>query len=109
MKLRNGSLKDYVPNHYYLGYLLVNYGREKYGADFWTKVTQNASAYKGLFYPFQKAVKKYAGINYTSFYKDAFAYYKKLNSDTQLNGASPTLRSGQAPTLRSEHAPTLLS
>ena len=24
MKLRNGSLKDYVPNHYYLGYLLVN-------------------------------------------------------------------------------------
>ncbi|HSU26766.1 MAG TPA: hypothetical protein VLJ68_00170, partial [Chitinophagaceae bacterium] len=43
MKLRNGSYKDYVPNHYYLGYLLVNYGREKYGADFWTRVTQDAS------------------------------------------------------------------
>ena len=24
MKLRNGSLKDYVPNHYHLGYLMVN-------------------------------------------------------------------------------------
>ena len=34
MKLRNGSLKDYVPDHYNLGYLLVNYGYEKYGLDF---------------------------------------------------------------------------
>lgn len=92
MKLRNGSFKDYVPNHYYLGYLLVNYGREKYGADFWTKVTHDASAYKGLFYPFQRAIKKYAGVEYKAFYKQAFDYYKsfpgKLNSDMQLNGAS---------------------
>src|SRR5436190_22574258 len=75
MKLRNGSLKDYVPNHYYLGYLLVNYGREKYGLDFWTKVTHDASAYKGLFYPFQSAIKRYAGIDYKTFYNDAFNYY----------------------------------
>jgi hypothetical protein len=87
MKLRNGSLKDYVPNHYYLGYLLVNYGREKYGPDFWTKVTHDASAYKGLFYPFQSAIKRFAGIDYKTFYNEAFAYYKKLNSDMQLNGA----------------------
>lgn len=88
MKLRNGSLKDYVPNHYYLGYLLVNYGREKYGADFWTKVTHDASAYKGLFYPFQTAIKKYTGINYKAFYSNAFDYYKKLGGDIQLNRAS---------------------
>jgi len=77
MKLRNGSLKDYVPNHYNLGYLLVNYGREKYGADFWTKVTTDASAYKGLLYPFQKAIKKYAGIDYKTFREQAFDSYKK--------------------------------
>ncbi|MEO8405158.1 MAG: hypothetical protein ABI480_11195 [Chitinophagaceae bacterium] len=77
MKLRNGSLKDYVPNHYNLGYLLVNYGREKYGLDFWEKVTADASAYKGLFYPFQKAVKKYAGVDYETFRNNAFDYYKK--------------------------------
>ncbi len=77
MKLRNGSLKDYVPNHYYLGYLLVNYGREKYGMDFWTKVTKDASAYKGLFCPFQKAVKKYAGIDYKTFLEQAFAFYQQ--------------------------------
>ncbi|HEV7780725.1 MAG TPA: hypothetical protein VGO58_05640 [Chitinophagaceae bacterium] len=76
MKLRNGSYKDYVPNHYYLGYLLVNYGRERYGADFWTKVTKDASAYNGLFYPFQKAVKKYAGVDYKKFREQAFSFYK---------------------------------
>ena len=77
MKLRNGSLKDYVPNHYNLGYLLVNYGREKYGDDFWTKVTRDASAYKGLFYPFQTAIKKYAGVDYKTFREQAFEFYKK--------------------------------
>lgn len=76
MKLRNGSFKDYVPNHYYLGYLLVNYGRTKYGADFWTKVTTDASAFKGLLYPFQVAIKKYAGVDYKTFREEAFAFYK---------------------------------
>ena len=96
MKLRNGSLKDYVPNHYYLGYLLVNYGREKYGANFWEKVTKDASAFKGLFYPFQKAIKKYAGVDYKTFYTDAFLYYQKLSSGMQLKSAAPTILSGQA-------------
>jgi hypothetical protein len=77
MKLRNGSMKDYVPNHYPLGYLLVNYGREKYGLDFWSKVTKDASAFKGLVYPFQKAVKKYSGVSYKTFRNEAFDYYKK--------------------------------
>ncbi|MFI5185204.1 MAG: hypothetical protein ACHQF0_00610 [Chitinophagales bacterium] len=79
MKLRNGSLKDYVPNHYPLGYLMVNYGREKYGLDFWSNVVHDASAYKGLFYPFQKAIKKYSGVDYNTFHQDAFNYYKKLS------------------------------
>src|SRR4029079_1834555 len=76
-KLRNGSLKDYVPDHYQLGYLLANYGYLKYGPDFWEKVTQDASRFKGLFYPFQNAVKKYAGVDYKTFRKEAFDYYKQ--------------------------------
>jgi hypothetical protein len=63
MKLRNGSYKDFIPDHYALGYLLVAYGREKYGDDFWKNVTHDAAAFKGLFYPFQKAIKKYSGKN----------------------------------------------
>jgi hypothetical protein len=95
MKLRNGSLKDYVPNHYPLGYLLVNYGYEKYGGDFWKKVTQDAAAYKGLFYPFQNAIKKHAGIDYKTFRKQAFDHYKKETPELQLLNEVPMNRDKQ--------------
>ncbi|HEX8462449.1 MAG TPA: hypothetical protein VF623_13510 [Segetibacter sp.] len=75
MKLRNGSLRDYTPNHYELGYLLVGYGRQKYGAEFWKNVTQDAARFKSLVYPWQSAVKKYAGISYNQFVSDAFVFY----------------------------------
>jgi hypothetical protein len=86
MKLRNGSFKDFIPNHYYLGYLLVNYGREKYGPDFWTKVTKEASAYKGLFYPFQKAIEKYASVDYKTFREQALNFYKSPLQTASFRG-----------------------
>ncbi|WP_447640019.1 MULTISPECIES: hypothetical protein [Chitinophagaceae] len=76
-KIRNGSYVDYVPNHYSLGYILIAYGYEKYGLDFWGKVTQDAAAYKSLFYPFQSAVKKYAGVGFPTFVEEAFEYYQQ--------------------------------
>lgn len=77
MKLRNGSFKDYVPDHYRLGYLLVNYGYLKYGPSFRKNVTQDAADFKGLFYPFQHAVKKYAGVDYSTFRRQALDFYKE--------------------------------
>jgi len=56
MKVRNGSLKDYVPNHYNLGYLMCVYGRETYGNEFWKGVFADATAYKYVFYPFSRAI-----------------------------------------------------
>jgi hypothetical protein len=84
MKLRNGSLRDFVPDHYRLGYLQVAYGRQQYGNDFWRKVTRDAASFKGLFYPFQKAVKKQTGIRYSTFTTAALTHYKKQYSDTLL-------------------------
>lgn len=77
MKLRNGSYKDFVPDHYRLGFMLVAYGREKYGDDFWEKVTRDAAAFKGFFYPFQHAIKKYTGIDYVTFRNNALNFFKK--------------------------------
>lgn len=76
MKLRNGSLKDYVPGHYHLGYLLVNFGYSRFGDDFWKKVTTDAAAYKGLVYPFQQAIERHAGMKYKEFCRAAFEHYK---------------------------------
>ncbi|MFT3749758.1 MAG: hypothetical protein QM768_15660 [Agriterribacter sp.] len=76
MKLRNGSLRHFVPDHYALGYLLTAYGREKYGDHFWTRVTDDAARFRGVFYPFQKAVKKYSTLSYKDFVNDALQFYK---------------------------------
>lgn len=72
MKLRNGSFKDFVPNHYNLGYAMIKYGYEKYGTSFWKNVLADAASWKGLVYPFQTAIKKYSGFAYSDFRKNAF-------------------------------------
>jgi hypothetical protein len=77
MKLRNGSYQDFVPDHYPLGYMLVSYGRDKYGDDFWKNVSHDAASYSSLFYPMQHAIKKYAGVEYSQFRTDAFTHFKK--------------------------------
>lgn len=81
LKLRNGSFKDYVPSHYKMGYLLVAYGREKYGNDFWKKVTQDAVQFKSGFWgnSFQEAIKKYSGLQYKQYRTNAFYYFDSLN------------------------------
>jgi hypothetical protein len=77
MKIRSGSYRDYTPDWYPLGYMLVSYGREKYGDDFWRKVTHDAAAYKGGFYPFEKAVEKYSQISFNEFTEWGFNYFKE--------------------------------
>ncbi len=76
-QMRNGSMRKYVPNHYELGYLLVAYGRKKYGDDIWQKVTDDAARFKPFLYPFQGAVKKHTGIAFKNFAGDAMTYYGK--------------------------------
>lgn len=76
MKIRSGSLKDYVPDHYDVGYQIVAYGNEKYGDQFWRKVTTDAVKFKGLFYPFNRAIERYSGISYKQFREDALNYFK---------------------------------
>ncbi|MCR6720846.1 MAG: hypothetical protein NVV59_11255 [Chitinophagaceae bacterium] len=97
MKLRNGSFKDFVPDHYRLGYLLVNYGYEKYGADFWQKVTNDAAAFKGLIYPFQAAIKRHTSKTYKEFLNEAQSYYKNQYAD--LAKGNTTAEAGPHPVL----------
>lgn len=77
MQLRNGSLRKFIPDHYELGYPVLLYGYEKYGEDFWRKVTTDAVDFRGLFYPYNNAVKKHSGKAYSQFTKDAMSYFKE--------------------------------
>jgi hypothetical protein len=67
MKLRNGSLRDYVPNHYQLGYLLVAQARQRFGTDVWAKVTDRSVRFKPLVYPFQGAFRYVTGQSFKDF------------------------------------------
>jgi hypothetical protein len=73
-KYRSGSLKDFVPDIYPLGYILTGYGYEKYGQGFWNKVTDDAVRGKRLF---NNAVAKYSGKPFKQFRQDAMDYFKE--------------------------------
>ena len=83
MKLRNGSYVDFTPDHYPLGYMLVSYGRQQYGDDFWKSVTHDAAAFKGGFYPFQRAVKKYADTDFKTLSNAGLDHFKEQFKDDE--------------------------
>ena len=87
MKLRNGSYKDFTPDHYALGYQLTAYGYEKYGNNFWNKVTNDAVSFKGVFYPFNRAIERYSGKTYRQFRQDALQYFKTKSLPAQTASA----------------------
>jgi len=78
-KARNGSIKDFVPNEYNLGFLLTNYGRVTYGEEFWRDVIKDSGKYKGLFYPFSQAIHRRTGLSTKGLYSKAQSYYKENN------------------------------
>ena len=71
-----GSINDYVPDWYPLGYQMLNYVNDRYEEDLWSKVVDDAVRYKGLFYPFNKSLKRHTGLSATDLYNNAYDFYK---------------------------------
>jgi hypothetical protein len=79
-----------------LGYLLVAYGRERYGDSLWAGVTDDAVRFRGLFYPWQKAVKKYTGISYPQFRREALQYFEASSVEALADLDSGEVKSDAA-------------
>ena len=62
------SFKDYVPNHYNLGYYMTTFARRKFGEDIWQKSLTNSVKYKS-FFPLSTTLKKYTGYRTPQMYK----------------------------------------
>ena len=60
---RNGSYWDLVPDHYRYGYAMTTYARERFGNNVWRDVLQQGAAYRGILYPFSRALKRETGLN----------------------------------------------
>ncbi len=81
-KARNGSFRDLVPSHYPYGYALLTYGRERFGNDMWKPVLQEGASFRGLFYPFSRALKRRTGLNTREFYDAAMADLEQRQDST---------------------------
>ena len=95
-KLRNGSLRHYVPSHYDLGYLLVTHARQVYGDTIWSRITSDALDLKGLIYPFQRAVRRHTGLSYKQFVQSTFDSYRlKMQADSAARQVPAPLTAAQ--------------
>jgi len=86
-KNRNGSYKSMIPDRYRLGFMMLTKARELKGNDVTAKVLKDAVRYKGIIYPFSKALKRNVGYNSKNLYKLSWDDSKLLWAD-RLKSAS---------------------
>lgn len=71
-----GSYKDYVPNHYYLGYWLTGKAKEKYGINIFNQGITKAAGDPFSITPINSVLKKETGMNQNGLYKQVFSELK---------------------------------
>jgi hypothetical protein len=81
-KAYNGSYRDYIPDWYELGYLLVGYTRLKHGIDAWSPVMERVGKYPFMVVPFSTALHKQTGKGKSRLY-DEIADSLKLSWERQ--------------------------
>lgn len=68
-----GSYKDFVPNHYILGYHLVSKARTKYGTEIWNHTVDKVGKRPWMLVPFSEGIRDVSGKNKTTLYQDLMA------------------------------------
>jgi hypothetical protein len=68
-----GSYKDFVPNTYELGYLLVAEGRRNYGPEIWEHSLNRVARRPYMITPFQKGIRDISGKRKVPFYEECMS------------------------------------
>jgi hypothetical protein len=87
-KMRGGSFKDFVPNHYVFGYILTDYLAKEKGEEMWDKVINRSSLFYNPILPFSRALKKETGLYVNDLYKKAYEDFE-TKVKPQLKERSP--------------------
>ena len=72
-----GSYKDYVPNHYHMGYLLTAGARHKYGSDVWERSLDETGKKSWSITPFNRGIKQVTGKNKVPLYNEVFSDWQE--------------------------------
>ena len=67
-----GSYRDYVPDHYHLGYQLVSYSYDRYGDMLWSDILRYAVRNPYVFFTTHVGLKKYAQTSVRQLFVDTF-------------------------------------
>lgn len=67
-----GSYKDFVPDHYMLGYWMVGKTRAQYGPQIWSQVLEKAGSQPLSITPMNSVLKKQTGMNSKQLYNQIF-------------------------------------
>ncbi|MBU3926757.1 MAG: hypothetical protein KKB74_03050 [Bacteroidetes bacterium] len=68
-KAQYGSYRDYVPDHYTLGYQLVLHGFLEYGNQLWDQTLNRVARKPYTFTPFSTVIRRFAGTGKVGYYK----------------------------------------
>lgn len=82
-QLRNGSYRKFLPDHYPLGYLMVQYGNHAFGENTWDTIFRVAPKMKPVYDPFSGVTKRYYGKSNRHLYLDAMHYFGTQWNATQ--------------------------
>lgn len=76
-KATMGSYRHYIPNHYQLGYLMVQHGRRNYGDQFWIDFQNYAARKPFLLNPTFFSMRKFGLRSKKQFYEQALDEYRQ--------------------------------
>ncbi len=96
-KAYNGSVKDFVPDHYKLGYYMVGATRDKYGVGLWNSVLNRVGKKPFSLNPFNKALKMNTGFNKVQLYNSVFDSLQNVwvEQDKKFSDANYEIRSAK--------------
>jgi hypothetical protein len=75
-KVRNGSYREFTPDYYALGYMMIQYGNQSFTESTWDTILHHAPRYKNLIRPFSSQVKDHYGKYNKGLYLDAMQCYR---------------------------------
>ncbi|MFT4736045.1 MAG: hypothetical protein ACI8QD_000928 [Cyclobacteriaceae bacterium] len=95
-KASSRSLKEFIPNHYTLGYYLTTSIRRKYGADTLSQIVDRAVRYKSIIYPFSLGMKNLTGLRTPQLYRKTMNELKTNWTKEDITTTSITTKINRA-------------
>lgn len=86
-----GSYRDYVPDHYKLGYQIATYGYSRYHTNIWDNVANYSTKYPFLIFTTKIALAKYYDTSVNHLFRDTFHDLSKFWSSQPRQSNSSTV------------------